>query len=147
MTEFITPHFTHSEMVFSEYAQRNDIDNEPKDPEILRNLQILCSRMEAVRFLLGKPIRISSGYRCYDLNKAIGGSKSSAHLRGLACDFTVFGMSNYEAAVIIAESKIPFDQLILEFSWLHFGLSLMPLRNELLTKKSKLAPYVPGLIA
>jgi putative chitinase len=85
-------------------------------------------------------IRISSGYRCLDLNRAIGSSDLSAHVLGYAVDFTcpTFGTPK-EVANKIAESPIKFDQLIYEGGnggWIH--LSIDPRnRRELLTATFK----------
>lgn len=50
--------------------------------------------MEKVRaFLGGKPITVNSGYRCPVWNKHVGGEPNSFHMRGMACDFTVAGMT------------------------------------------------------
>ena len=130
----LTKHFTLEEFTESATATRLGIDNDPS-PEILSNLFLLASTMEEVRALLDKPITISSGYRSPKLNKAIGGSKTSAHMQGLACDFVcrAFG-SPLAVATEIAESTIQFDQLIYEGTWVHLGLSDNP-RRELLTAR------------
>ena len=59
------------------------------------------------------------------LNQAVGGSRTSAHLEGLAADFTApaFG-SPLEVIRKIAASGIEYDQLIYEYgSWVHLGLA------------------------
>lgn len=45
-----------------------------------------------VRKELGKPMVITSGYRCEDYNKSIGGVKGSAHTKGRAVDVSIKGM-------------------------------------------------------
>lgn len=53
--------------------------------------------MEKVRAFLGnKPITVNSGYRCPYWNEKVGGEPNSYHMRGLACDFTVAGMTPAE---------------------------------------------------
>jgi uncharacterized protein YcbK (DUF882 family) len=74
-------------MGISQTAARMGIDNTPT-PEILKNLRIMAAKLEEIRSLLGVPVLVSSGYRCPALNKAVGGSKGSAHLLGLAADIT-----------------------------------------------------------
>jgi hypothetical protein len=111
-------------MVISQTAARMGIDNTPT-PEILKNLKIMAAKLEEIRSLLGVPVLVSSGYRCPALNKAVGGSKGSAHMLGLAADFTApsFG-TVLQTARKIAASGIEYDQLIYEFdSWVHIGLS------------------------
>jgi hypothetical protein len=95
---------------------------------------MLANTLEQVRTLLGNnSIRISSGYRCVALNRAIGSGDTSAHVLGYAVDFTCpkFGTPK-EVANKIAESPIKFDQLIYEGTWIH--LSVDPRnRREVLT--------------
>ena len=70
--------------------------------------------LQPVRDHFGKPVTVNSGYRCPKLNKAIGSSSKSQHTKGLAADIEIPGVSNKHLAEYI-ESKLPFDQLILEF--------------------------------
>ena len=151
----LSPHFTLEEFTFSEAAQRRGIPNEP-DVEQLVNLKLLAERMEEVRAWLGRnqlivpPIRVHSAFRSFQVNTLVGGVSTSAHLKGLACDFTCpeFG-TPYEVAREIQESGIAFDQLILEYGWVHLGLpadGLLP-RTEVLTKRSALSHYEHGINA
>lgn len=81
----LTPHFNLSEFI------------RPQDPmpskAVLANLQRLAERLEKVRALVGKPIKITSGYRTAAHNKAVGGAPGSYHLKGMAADIIVPGMS------------------------------------------------------
>lgn len=84
--------------------------------------------MEKVRFILGeKPILISSGFRAPAVNAAVGGSKNSAHMSGLAVDFTCPGFGTPLAICKELEPHmrdLGIDQLIHEFNtWVHLGLS------------------------
>ena len=127
----LTEHFTLEELVFSQIAARRGIDNTPT-PTIIENLRTTAAVLERVRTLLGdKPIRVSSGYRCPALNAAVGGSVNSAHMQGLAVDFTCAGYGSvYEVASAIASSNLEFDQLIYEFgTWVHLGLRVGPGRR------------------
>ena len=56
------------------------------DPELVRKLQQLRDR-------IGKPISITSGYRCQAHNKAVGGATQSQHMHGTAADIVVKGMA------------------------------------------------------
>jgi zinc D-Ala-D-Ala carboxypeptidase len=77
----VTPHFTLEELIFSNTAVRLDIDNTP-DEEALKNLQILAEGLEHVRTKLnGNAIRISSGYRCLPLNRALRSKDTSFQSR------------------------------------------------------------------
>lgn len=133
-TTQLSPHFTLAEMIYSDTAARRSIDNTPS-PDIVENLRRLCIRLEEVRQLLGHPMIISSGYRCLALNRAIGSSDTSAHVKGLACDFTCPGFGDPKAIcdAIIAHG-IKFDQVIWEYgSWCHFGLATETERMMALT--------------
>ena len=74
-------HFTIEELCRSQVAVCLGIDNEPKREDIIANLKRLAFHtLEAVRILNGnKPITITSGYRCKELNRAVGGVATSQH--------------------------------------------------------------------
>ena len=143
----LSMHFTLNEFTISQTATRKGIDNTPSAP-VIERLRMLAATLERVRGLLGNsPIRISSAYRCKELNRAIGSGDSSAHLLGYAVDFTcpIFGTPK-EVAQEIAASNIKFDQLIYEGTWIH--LSIDPRnRRELLTAtfKNGKASYTKGI--
>ena len=82
----LSPHFTLEEMTASDTARKLGICN--KAPSgIVKNLGYLANNLlEPLRSLLGKPILITSGYRCEELNKAVGGSATSQHRYGQAVD-------------------------------------------------------------
>lgn len=129
----LTEHFNLDEFTASETALRRGIDNTP-GPAITEKLRMLAATLEQVRSLLGNnSIRISSGFRCLELNRAIGSGDLSAHTLGYAVDFTCPGFGTpKEVANKIAESPIKFDQLIYEGTWVH--LSIDPRnRREVLT--------------
>jgi len=107
--------------------------------------------METIRTLLGgRPIIVHSGYRSSQVNKAVGGAATSAHCFGLACDFVCpeFG-TPYDVALAILKSDIEYDQLILEYGWVHVGLAQRGIvfRRESLTKRSAEAAYESGIRA
>ena len=134
----LSQHFTEEEFLRSETASRYRIDNSFKSITFKQNAIKLCKEvLEPIRTHLNKPVFITSGYRCQALNKKVNGSKTSAHMYGLAVDFIVYEMSVKEAFLSVSEfltnSKIPFDQLILEYgSWIHLGLSMNENRNQIL---------------
>lgn len=91
-----------------------------------------------MRTLLGGvPIIISSGYRSPALNRRVKGARASAHMLGLAADFTVPTAGTVlQVARSIAASHIEFDQVIHEYgSWVHLGLAAAgsPSRRETLS--------------
>lgn len=146
----ISEHFSSEELCFSEVASRLGLDNTP-GPMVVTNLHLLTGVMERVRTLLANnPMFVHSAYRSPEVNKAVGGVETSAHCFGLACDFVcpAFGMPT-EVAAAIYNSDIEYDQLILEYGWVHVGLARdgMLSRREALTKRSRFAAYEPGIQA
>ena len=120
----LTEHFTLSEFVRSETADRNHIDNTPT-PEVIENLRALCRDvLEPARVAFGEPIYITSGYRCPTLNKAVGGKPTSQHLRGEAADLQVRGVDNLRKLYRLIKEHGVFDQLLFESNkagvrWIH----------------------------
>lgn len=127
----MSQHFTIAELTFSQTAVRRGIDNTPS-PVVVANLTRLAATLEKVRALTG-PVLVSSGYRSFELNAAVGGARDSAHTLGLAADITVSGMTPRELAKAIRDAKIEFDQLIYEGTWVHVGLSAGAPRGQVLT--------------
>jgi zinc D-Ala-D-Ala carboxypeptidase len=118
----LTEHFTLAELTGSDYAIRHGINNTSSDHEILANLHILAQGLERVRHIFMLPLIVSSGYRSPRVNAGVGGSKTSAHLRGLAADFIVPGVSQIEVCRLLADKpEIGFDQLIYEGRWCHIS--------------------------
>ena len=154
----LTEHFTLLEFTASDKARQLRIDNTPGSTA-LHALQRLAELMEQVRDVLGGvPVLISSGYRSAALNAAVGGSATSAHLLGLACDFTApaFGTPRAICEELIAAGLV-WDQLILEHptpaapggQWVHNGLpQLGKPRRQILTaiKRGGKTRYEIGLV-
>ncbi len=114
--------FSIAEMAKSDTAERLGINNRiPK--EVLPNVQNLITKvLDPLRAHYGKPITVNSGYRCPELNKAVGGSATSDHLQGRAADITGGSRAENEKLFdLIQALGLPFDQLIDEkdFSWVH----------------------------
>ena len=119
----LTEHFTLSEFVRSETATNKHIDNTPT-PDVIENLRALCRNvLEPARVSFGSPIYITSGYRCPELNKAVGGKPTSQHLRGEAADLQVCGVENLRKLYRMIKEHGVFDQLLFESNgatkWIH----------------------------
>lgn len=127
-----TDHFTYDEMTYSPTAKRKGICNAPDAPA-LDNLQKLCETvLEPLRVRYGKPIIVTSGYRCPTLNKLIGGAKNSDHMYGAAADIRSVSdtiednMKLFKAAKQLIDSgEITVRQLIDEynFNWIHISVN------------------------
>lgn len=126
----LAPNFTLAEFEFSDYAARNGLSNSVP-VHLLQNVRRLAGWLQVLRERLAEkfgpvPIVITSGYRGVPLNKAVGGSKTSAHCEALAADFHVPGMSIDSLFAFIREemADVPMDQVIHEFGrWIHLGLA------------------------
>lgn len=139
----LTPHFSLEEMTDSQTAARKGLHNVPMigTPE-RANLERTAQTMEEVRTILGdKPILISSGFRAPAVNAAVGGSKSSAHMSGLAVDFSCPGFGTPLQICKALEPhmrKLGIDQLIHEYgTWVHLGLSAGAPRHMAMTIDNK----------
>lgn len=115
-------YFTLDEFIISETAQRLGIPNIPTE-EVVANIYTLSRQiLDLLREKLKKPIIITSGYRCKELNEKVGGSSTSQHRDGKAADIKVKGMTAADLFNYISNSKLPYDQLILEYdSWVHIS--------------------------
>jgi hypothetical protein len=126
---YLTDHFTLAEMIASQTADAQGIDNTP-GPDHTEALTALCDVLEMIRSLCDdKPMIVSSGYRSSALNAAVGGASNSAHQYGCAADITVpdFGTPLQVAQVIAPHVRdFGIDQLIYESGggaqWVHVGL-------------------------
>ena len=125
----LSPHFTLGEMTKS--SSHPEVYNIPSH-EAIANLTNLCKWLEVLRLRAGTPIRINSGYRSPQLNKAIHGVAGSNHMTGCASDIRVENMEQLirYAAILLDyadESKQEFDELLIERNrygaiWLHFAV-------------------------
>ncbi len=128
----LSENFTLDEVVRSDYAIRNGIDNTPSAIHIL-NLQALChNTLEPLRTIIKRPIFVLSGYRNEVVNAGIGGAKNSRHMTGQAVDIVAPNMS-VDELFDIASKFVPYDQAIHEFArWLHISFDVSKNRKQLL---------------
>lgn len=122
----ITKNFKLSEFTHSDTAEKLGIDNTPSE-FIIENITLLCTKLlQPLRSLYGKPMNINSGYRCEELNEAVGGVDTSDHRKGLAAD--VRCQNPKQLLTCLLSSGLVFDQAILYPTFLH--LSYRPSRNR-----------------
>lgn len=152
MTIKLSPHFTLDEFTRSATARRLNIDNTPGEAEIAAMRRLCAKVLEPVRqHFGGKAVRVTSGYRCPALNKAVGSSWKSQHRKGEAVDFEIPGVSNYDVARWIRDN-LEFDQLILEnyvrgdpnSGWVHVSYRDDRARKSVLTYARR--SYFKGLL-
>lgn len=120
-------YFTIDELCHSDTADGMLIDNSCPSDVIRENLEALVGNiLDPLREAWGKPIRVTSGYRCQKLNRLVGGAATSQHLYGQAADITVGGRSdNKRLFGLVRSLGLPFDQLIDEngYRWVHVSYS------------------------
>ena len=132
----LSEHFKLSEFTKSITAERLGIDNKPGYEQVLAMKHLCREVLEPLRQHYGKPIRITSGYRCEELNRAVGGVGRSQHMLGEAADLSV---PNEQVARdwfqwIVRNTN--FDQMLFEHSsrmrnrWLHLSCRWDRKRNR-----------------
>lgn len=125
-TGMLSEHFSVKEFTYSDKARELGIDNmAPHD--IVKIGYRTALELEKVRTVLGKPMNINSWFRCLKLNRIIGSSDTSQHPKGEAVDFTCIGFGTpleICKEIIKHRDKIPFDQLILEHTWVHISFAI-----------------------
>jgi hypothetical protein len=146
----LSTNFPLSELVVSQTAAREGWDEQfNPPPDVLENLGRLAQGLEVVRALLNSnPIIISSGYRCPRVNTAAKGARDSAHLLGLAADFTCpkFGTPIEVCRRLAATQHLEFDQVIYEYgAWCHFAVG-PGIRRQCLSKFTGDPTYYLGLM-
>jgi len=124
----ISKHVSLREGVFSQTATRRDLDNTPNE-EQLENMKLVAEKVfEPLREWVGGPIKINSFFRGLPLNTAIGGAKSSQHMKGQAMDIDdTFGHATNAEMYKWVKENLDFDQMIWEFgtdenpNWVHIS--------------------------
>ncbi len=120
----LSKNFDLTEFTISQTAARSGIDNTPSHADAANLKRLVTTVLQPLRDKLGKPISISSGYRSPLLNRAIGGSPTSAHMAGRAADIHVPGLTVAQVMKAVRDLKLPVDQVIDEFGqWLHVGIA------------------------
>ena len=125
--------FTYDELCRSTTATTKGLSNNPTD-EVLANLKTLAQRyLQPLRDHFGCQIIINSAYRAPMVNKAVGGSPTSWHLKGCAADIrcpSAYVAVQYANFFIDRFEKqgVGFDELFLSRSrnggyWLHVSYS------------------------
>lgn len=127
--------FTIEELTASTTAAARGINNTPT-PEILENLkQLVDNVLDPLRNAYGKPIRVNSGYRSPDLNRAVKGSRTSQHVKGQAADITGGSKTENKKLFELAQKlNLPYCQLIDEknFSWVHISYDPNNVKRQIL---------------
>lgn len=121
-------YFTQKELIASTEAYKRKIDNTPGEEE-KAHLEELMEFMDGIRRAWGSAIIVTSGYRCTELNEAVGGAKKSAHQTGYAVDCVPANNKKKEFFEFCKEylKDRDFDELLFERNsrgsiWCHIAL-------------------------
>lgn len=132
----ISENFTIEEMEASETAAKLGIINQVATFEQRDALFALVRTvLQPLRTAYGKPLHINSGFRCKELNRAVGGVATSQHTKGEAAD--VASEYPYQLAKLAKSLELPYDQMILYPTFVHFSHRLSgEQRGDVLYNKS-----------
>ena len=145
----ISKNFSYREFEKSATAERLDICNVIIDVRVRNAIRALVINiLQPLRDELGSPVHVSSGYRCPELNKQVGGVPESQHVRGEASDIYVMQpdgtrMPPVDVARLIDRLGLPYDQLIIYPTFVHVSHKLSGTqRRRILYNKSYTGPRV-----
>ena len=127
-------YFTIKELTNSSVAQTKRIDNKPNAGQEAALTALVENVLDPVREKYGKPIIVSSGFRCPDLNRAVGGASTSQHMKGEAADIYTGTKEGNKELFDIIRKELNFDQVIDEkdFSWIHVSYKKSGNRKQVL---------------
>ena len=134
----ISKHISYSEATHSDTAKTKGIDNTPNEVQLAAMKLVAEKCFEPLREWYGKPIRINSFYRSPALNKAVKGSKTSDHVKGMAIDLDAGSNTENLKLFNWLKDNVEFKQLIHEYGdksgpeWVHISYDPKDLRTQLL---------------
>lgn len=105
-------HFVWSELERSTAAKRLGVKMRVPDEHAPAVVALCAAILDPIRVALGRPVRITGGYRTPATNAAIGGSKTSQHMVGEAADIKGEAIGAEDLARLIVSLDLPFDQVI-----------------------------------
>lgn len=123
-------YFSIEELCKSSDAYKYNIANKPTGAIADRMVELVEKALDDIRQSWGSGIKVNSGFRCPELNKAIGGSSTSAHTTGYAADLVPANgdMAGFQRHILKWAETHQFDQIILEYPgtnyisrWIHIG--------------------------
>jgi hypothetical protein len=111
----VTMHFTIEELYASKTAKAKGINNNPSVQQMINLVYLAAFVLEPLREAMNEPIKIGSGFRSKELNKAVGGVANSQHMKGQAADLCIDGdRKKGRKWFEYIRDHLPFDQLIWE---------------------------------
>jgi zinc D-Ala-D-Ala carboxypeptidase len=156
MTGKLTTNFSLAELLNSPTATAKGIKEQfTPSEEVINNLTLLAKNvLQPLRDGIGRPLKITSGFRCERLNVAIGGSRTSEHCKGMAADIQLIVNGQNLSGLIynkIIELKLNYTQMIWEFGnsehpdWIHISYNKANLKKQNLkaVKENGKTKYYP----
>lgn len=134
----ISKHITYLEATHSDTAKAKGISNVPNEVQLAAMRLVAEKCFEPLREWYGKPIRINSFFRNTELNKAVKGSKTSDHVKGMAIDLDAGSNAENLKLFNWLKDNVEFTQLIYEYGdksgpeWVHISYDPNNLKTQLL---------------
>ena len=100
----LTENFTFDELTSTSHNELLEANRESAKA-FMKQLKYVAGTLEEIRAVLGVPLRVTSGFRNNALNKAVGGSPTSGHTKGLCADIIPVGLNVSDAFKLIIENK------------------------------------------
>lgn len=127
----LAKNFTLAELTYSAKGASLRLDNTPP-ASIITELQLTAGMLQKIRDYLSQlrgvdtPLFDISGFRSLPVNRAVGSSDTSDHVKGTAADFKAKGMTPYEVcqALLPKMDEFGIGQLINELTWVHVGRAM-----------------------
>jgi hypothetical protein len=145
----MTENFKIGEFTRTSLSQFQDKNKNEVGP-YLGNILKVCTELEKLRVFVFRPVIIYSGFRCKELNEAVGGAPTSQHLTGCAADFSVKDFEDITGLTFIYNwcfRHLDYGQLILEEKkdrkpWIHIGLPREGVeRTAFIYRNGKYTPF------
>lgn len=119
----ISKNFSYREFERSDTADRRGIVNVITDFKVRDSVKALVLEvLQPLRDALGEPMEVNSGYRCPELNRLVGGTSTSQHLKGEAAD--IASDNPLALAQLAYDLGLPYDQMIVYPTFVHFSHKL-----------------------
>ena len=140
----LTENFPLEELIQTGQNTMNVPDTKQKEA-----LKLLAEKvLQPAREILGRPIRVTSGFRSVTTNRLVGGAKTSQHLKGEAADIQC---DNNQELFDLIKDYLEFDQLIYEHTgptgpaWIHVSYKKEGNRGQVLQaiKVGSRTTYLP----
>lgn len=131
----ISRNFSYSEFERSETAEKRGIVNVIATAKVRDSIQALViNLLQPLRTAWGAELVINSGYRCPELNEAVGGVPTSQHMKGEAADVRCY--NPLKLARLAVKLGLPFDQMGIYPTFVHFSHKLGgPQRGQIFYSK------------